>query len=560
MYILAEKGLEFEFDLPIGTKNKKDFYETEISGKVPIPQILSTDRIILPIDEGVVLNSDGEYENGEIGYDFNNLSYTFCSREGTLSMVVIERDKKYLMIALENGLHSKYSLKKKNGLYTLSVYNEKTCKVFYKVFENLVTLCNEYKNIKNINAVTLKQKVEENPFINNLFGGAIFWIWNDNYDEVMYSDYECTENPQTGDKLLEIAGELKKEGIDKALFSIFFETDSKYTERLYKEYGYISTQYDNYNDVLNPELLTVIPNNRVKNCDYTARRMKDYPDGLLTDKNGNYGEAWQLKGFDGKMYSQKHLCPLVGMKRMGDEVAEILKKYPYYKGRFVDVYGGTVAEKCFNPNHPINSYEECLRIKKDAFNSLKKMGLIAGTEDGFEDLVDELVYTEGLHSPVCFRNENAGRRHKNMYSEKEEQHINKHMLNPKCRVPLWEMVYHENLLAFPYWGDSTDDSIAQIKKKVLFACLFGCQPLYSFSVSNWKMLKPFIIQSYKRISEISKYTVTEPITDYKILSDDFMIQRSVFGERYSVTVNFSEKDRVIDGKTILSEDLLFEII
>ncbi len=560
MFILKENGLEFAFDSPIGVKNEGGFYESEIDGAVPVPKLFSTDRIILPIDEGIVLNADGEYENGEIGYDFNNLSYKFCSREGTLSMIVIERGKKYLMIALESGLYSRYSLKKENGLYTLSMYNEKPCKVFYKVFENIVTLCREYKLVKKINAVTLKQKAAENPIVDNLFGGAIFWIWNDNYDEIMYSDYECDENPQTGEKLLQIAGELKSEGIDKALFSIFFEGDSKYVEGLYKQYGYISTQYDNYNDVLNPELLSVIPNNRVKNCDYTARRMKDYPDGLSVDKNGNHWGAWQLKGFDGKMYSQNHLCPLVAMERMRDEVSEIIKKYPYYKGRFIDVYGGSAAEKCFSPKHPINSFEECLTIKKTAFNNLKEMGLIAGTEDGFEDLADELIYTEGLHSPVCFRNSNAGRRHKNMYNETEEKHIDKHMLDPKCRIPLWEMVYHENLLAFPYWGDSTDGSVKQIKKKVLFACLFGCQPLYSFSLSNYKRLKPFIISSYKRIAEVSKYTITEPITDYKILSEDYSLQQTVFGGRYSVTVNFSEKERIADGKIIPPEDLFFEIL
>ena len=560
MFILKENGLEFAFDSQIGVKNEGGFYESEIDGAVPVPKLLSTDRIILPIDEGIVLNADGEYENGEIGYDFNNLSYKFCSREGTLSMIVIERGKKYLMIALESGLYSRYSLKKENGLYTLSMYNEKPCKVFYKVFENIVTLCREYKLVKKINAITLKQKAAENPMVDNLFGGAIFWIWNDNYDEIMYSDYECGENPQTGEKMLQIAGELKSKGVDKALFSIFFEGDSKYVEGLYKQYGYISTQYDNYNDVLNPELLSVIPNNRVKNCDYTARRMKDYPDGLSVDKNGNHWGAWQLKGFDGKMYSQNHLCPLVAMERMRDEVAETVKKYPYYKGRFIDVYGGSAAEKCFSPKHPINSFEECLTIKKTAFNNLKEMGLIAGTEDGFEDLADELIYTEGLHSPVCFRNANAGRRHKNMYNETEEKHIDKHMLDPKCRIPLWEMVYHENLLAFPYWGDSTDSSVKQIKKKVLFACLFGCQPLYSFSLSNYKKLKPFIISSYKRIAEVSKYTITEPITDYKILSEDYSLQQTVFGGRYSVTVNFSEKEQSADGKIIPPEDLFFEIL
>lgn len=62
--------------------------------------------------------------------------------------------------------------------------------------------------------------------------------------------------------------------------------------------------------------------------------------------------------------TEPHLCPLIVMERMRDEVSEIVEKYPYYKGRFIDVYGGSAAEKCFTPKHPINSFEECLKIKK----------------------------------------------------------------------------------------------------------------------------------------------------------------------------------------------------
>lgn len=242
---------------------------------------------------------------------------------------------------------------------------------------------------------------------------------------------------------------------------------------------------------------------------------------------------------------------------MREEVRAVLEKYPYYKGRFIDVYGIGLG-RCYNPGHSLPTFEDVLEVKKTAFRNLKDMSLIVGTEDGFEDLIDELVYTEGLHSPVCFRNKEAGRRHKNMYDADEEQRIEKYMLNPECRVPLFEILYHENLLTFPYWGDSTDDSINQGKKKVLFACLFGCQPLYSFSLGNYEKLKPLILSSYKKISRISKYTVTEPITAYRVLSDDFSLQQTEFGNRYRVTANFSKNAQSVNGKVIPPENLVFE--
>ena len=560
MFILEKYGVSFTFENKIGVIKKNGLYENEISGNVPVPFLDDSDRIILPIGEGIALDVCGEYENGETGYDFDNLNFRFASREGTVSMAVIQRNGKYLMIALKSGLNSAYSAVKENGRYRLNIFNEKPCRVFYGIFDSLISLCKKYKEVKAANRITLKEKAAENRAVNNLFGGAIFWVWNDNYDEVMYSDFNCEENPQTGEKLIDIAKDLKCSGVDRALFSIFFSADSIYTERLCKECVYITTQYDNYNDVLNPELLSIIPNNRVKNCDYTARRLKDYPDGLLTAADGTYESAWALKGFDGKMHSQNCLCPLVAKERMKEEVARITAEFPYYTGRFVDVYGINAAQKCFNENHPVKSFEECLEIKKQAFENLKGLGLITGTEDGFEDLSDVLVYSEGPHSPVCFRIKDAGRQHKNMYSASQEKHIAKHMLDPRCRVPLFELIYHENLLLFPYWGDSTDDSVSQINRKVLFALLFGCQPLYSFSVKNYEKLKPYIISSYRKTSQISRFTAAEPVSDYRILSDDYSLQQTVFGKKYSVTVNFSDMPQSVNGKIIPPQDFIFEVL
>lgn len=560
MFDLKHGQVVFEFASTIGEKNEAGFFESVIKGAVPVPEMTAEDRILLPIDEGVALNADGEYQSGEGGIDMNNLFFRFCSRDGSLSMIVIERKKVFLMIALESGLHSDYSVRKENGLYRLSINNDEPCKVCYKVFDDLVSLCKAYKSFKNPRAITLKEKVQNTPHVKSLLGGGIFWVWSDNYDEVMYADHECYKDPQTGDALLEIAKELKAEGVDKALFSVFFDGDRKYTEALYKECGYITTQYDNYNDVLNPELLKMVPSNRIRNCKYAERRLKDYPQGLSMNPDGTYQKAWALKGYDGEMHPQNLLCPKVAMERMTKEIAEIIKEYPYFHGRFIDVYGVRVHSRCFNPDHPAETVEECLQIKKQAFRNLTDMGLIVGTEDGFEDLVDELVYTEGLHSPICFRIRNSGRRHTNMFDEAEEKFVEKHMMDPQCRVPLWEMVYHENLLAFPYWGDSTDASISQINRKVLFACLFGAQPLYSFSLSNYEKLKPHILSSYREISKISRYTAAEPITDYEVLSDDYMVQRTVFGGRYSVTVNFSQETRTAGGKEIPAEGLLFETI
>ncbi|MBQ7045917.1 MAG: hypothetical protein IJN65_05445 [Clostridia bacterium] len=551
-FCISKDGVNFTLECDSLTKNG-DLYELNIKGNVPVPSLIKGDRLLLPIDEGVALSADGEYEKADL--DFNNLSSPFCNREATMGMFIIERDNKFLLIAIKDCANSAYSLTKKGGLFSLSVTNAEPVSVYYGVFDNLLSACKAYRNIKNPNAIPLSEKLKNNPNIENLIGGGIFWIWNDNYDEVMYSPNNTFLSAATGEDLLKVCGELKTNGINKAMIGIFFEKDSKYVEPIYKNFGYIATQYDNYNDCLNPALLDLVPSNRARNCDYTARRMKDYPQGVRRDKNGNPVNAWALKGFDGKMYNQNQLCPAVARDRMKTEVAEILKQYPYYKGRFIDVYGTSLAD-CFDENHPI-TLKECICVKSQAFNNLTDMGLIAGTEDGFDDIIDSLVYSEGMHSPAPFRIINSGRRHANMFNETEQAFAQKQMLNPALRVPLWQMVYHECLITYSYWGDSTDDSVKQVDDKILFACLFGCPPIYSFSMSDFETVKPLIIKSYKKISEVHSKVALLPITEYTVLKDDYSLQTTVFGNEYRVVANFANEPAEYLGTTIAPKDILF---
>lgn len=549
-FSLVSDRVSFDFVSELVPSARNSMVGFDVTGRVPTPELKDSDRILIPMGEGIALTV-GEENPVE------NAFGDFCSKQGTMSMVIVEREGKYLLIMLDNGIYSAYSTKPENGRYILSITNKKECGVRYRIFDSLVEACACYRESRG-ELITLDEKIKNNPEIEKMVGGAIFWVWNDNYDEVMYSDYDTDVNPATGDDLLAVADDLYKNGVKKALMGIFFEPDSASVEPLYKKYGYISTQYDNYNDVLNPEMLSIIPNNRARNCDYTARRMKDYSAGVQINVKGELAKAWALKGFDGVMHSQNTLCPAVAAQRIREEIPQILAKYPYYKARFIDVYGCRLGE-CYSDVHPL-THAECLKVKNGAFEAMEKMGLITGTENGFDGIINHLTYSEGLHSPVNLQIPDSGRKHAHVFNDEQTAHIAKNMMKPTRRIPLWELVYHDCMMTFPYWGDSTESSPEFVSRKVLFACLFGCPPLYSFSMKDFETLKPLILDSYKRIGEVHEKVATLKMTDYTVLSDDYMLQRSVFGDKYEVVVNFSDTVREYNGKTIEPESMLFEEI
>lgn len=550
-FVIKNENAEFEFRTEFAFEQKNGGIEAVVSADAPIPEILPGDRLILPVDEGIAINVDEEYEDGE--FPCNSIGGYFCSgHKGSIGMLLIERNKSFLAVYPEDLVNTEYRAERADGIYRLFLVCHKSSRVFYRIFDSLPKACKWYRDNKNPSCLTLADKIKKNHDIETLAGGAVFWIWNDNYNQVMYADKDVFESPASGKAVLDIAEDLYENGVQKALFGLFFEEDSRLSEPLYKKYGYLSTQYDNYNDVLNPDLLNKIPNNRVKNCDYTARRMKDYPQGVIVNKDGNLAPAWALKGFDGKMYPQNTMCPICAKQAMEDEIPQILRKYPYYKGRFIDVFGGGMCE-CFSKKHPLTR-EESIKVKNEAFEALEKIGLIPGTEDGFDRIIDHLAYTEGLHSPVYFRNKDSGRNHANLYSSEQAEHIKKHMINPRCRVPFWHLVYHDCMFAFPYWGDSTAMSPEIIKDKILFACLYGCPPLYSFTEGNYRKARAAILESYRKITEVHAKTALLPMTDFKVLSNDYMLQSSVFGDKYKVTVNFSDEMRA----SVPAKDFIFE--
>jgi hypothetical protein len=120
------------------------------------------------------------------------------------------------------------------------------------------------------------------------------------------------------------------------------------------------------------------------------------------------------------------------------------------------------------------------------------------------------------------------------------------------------MVYHDCLISLPYWGDSLAATPEFTLRKIQFACLYGCPPLFSFTVGNFPALKETIIDAYKKVTAIHEKIATLPMTDFEIITEDYGLQRSVFGDKYEVIVNFTDKNYIYNGETILPNAILFK--
>ena len=115
------------------------------------------------------------------------------------------------------------------------------------------------------------------------------------------------------------------------------------------------------------------------------------------------------------------------------------------------------------------------------------------------------------------------------------------MLNPKYRAPLWELVFHDCVQSYWYWGDSHNCCPELMDQRDRFCMLYGQPPLFSFNVGNWEKLKDRITASYHKTVSLAKKVGYATMDRFDYLTEDRMVQQTTFSDGTVVTVNFSDE-------------------
>ena len=331
-----------------------------------------------------------------------------------------------------------------------------------------------------------------------------------------------------------IAREMKSAGMDNVLWSIFDENVDRSTVDEIKKLGYLTTFYDIYTDVIPHEIEELIPDTRRERC---KLRRSCYPDGIMRNADGSMQKAWQLKGKDGEFHYQNRICDAAALECASKVVPEHSREFGL-EGRFLDVQCVSAGE-CYDERHPMTR-RTSFDYKRGLFEMLHENGLVAGTEVGCEDAAAGFDYDEGMLSPVLARQYDAGRRMTHIYEgDAIEPKIHEIMLNPKYRVPLWELIYHGCVQSYWYWGDSTNCMPELIELRDKFCKLWGLPAIYSFRVSDWERLKPLIVESYNRTTPSSRKLGSAAMVKFEWLDDEGMIQRTTFSDGSVITVDFN---------------------
>ena len=332
---------------------------------------------------------------------------------------------------------------------------------------------------------------------------------------------------------------MQSAGIDRILWS---NRQTPENLRALNDLHVLTSRYDIYQDVMDPENFRFL---RGTHPDWTTAA---WPNDIIRDAHGNWLRGWGVKGKDDKMYPCGVLCDRRALDYARARIPAELATHPY-RSRFIDTTTAAPWHECYHTNHPMTRTGS----KKWKMELLRYVSedsrLITGCETGHDASVPFLHYFEGMLSLGPYRVPNAGRDMARIWTNAPERVV-KFQLGHEYRLPLWELVYHDCVVAQWYWGDYNNKLPMLWDKRDLFNLLYATPPMFMFNRDLWQKNRARFLQSYQMICPTVREVGYSEMTDHRFLTPDRSVQQTAFANGTRVTVNFGNAPYLSDGRTL----------
>ena len=354
---------------------------------------------------------------------------------------------------------------------------------------------------------TLAEKRRENPNVDLLVGAVNIWNWD--------------ANP------VELAVQMRAAGIEHILWS---RGGTSNALRGLNEMKVLTSRYDIYQDTMNPSNFPFLAGTH---SDWTTAA---WPADIIRRANGDWQHGWAVKGTNGIMYDCGVLCDSRALDYARARIPADLASHPYLC-RFIDTTTASPWTECYDPHHPMTRTESREWKMKLLDYVSRDCKLVTGSETGHDAAVPFVDYFEGMLSLGPYRVPDAGRDMQRIWDDPPER-VAKFQLGQAYRLPLWELVYHDCVVAQWYWGDYNNKLPSLWDKRDLFNVLYGTPPMFMFDRKLWETRKARFVQSYTNTCPFVRAAGYAEMTDHRFLSSDRDVQQTAFANGLTITVNF----------------------
>ena len=367
---------------------------------------------------------------------------------------------------------------------------------------------------------TLEQKRRENPNVDLLIGAVNVWCW---------------DRDAVG-----VVKELQSSGIERILWS---NAQNSENLRAMNDLGVLTSRYDIYQDVMDPANFPQLESH------YDDWVTAAWPADIIRNASGDWLRGWGVKGKQGEWFYCGVICDRRALEYAARRIPAELATHPY-RCRFIDTTTAAPWQECYDTNHPMTrtaSKEWKMKLLDYVSRDNK---LVTGSETGHDAAVPFLHYFEGMMSLGPYRVPDAGRDMARIWTNAPENVV-KFQLGHQYRLPLWELVYHECVVAQWYWGDYNNKLPVLWDKRDLFNVLYATPPMFMFDRALWEENKARFGQSYRSICPLVRRVGYSEMTDHRFLVHDRSVQQTAFANGVKVTVNFGPTAFQLPDGTLL---------
>lgn len=468
--------------------------------------------LVVPMNEGISYPVDDESIEPMrlVGYGGHGICMSFWGvtdgRKGQMAILETPDDAAIQIGRADGNLYIRPEWESQKGRFGY------TRRIRYIFLEHggYVAMCKRYRAYAQKTGLlkTLAQKRDTNRNVDMLAGAVNVWCWEK-------------------DPLLVVA-DMKEAGIDRILWSNQAKPED--IAAMNRGGGVLTSRYDIYQDVMDPatfkELAWIHP-------DWPQDA---WPKDIILDEAGNWIKGWEVEGKDQKMHPCGVTCDRRAIAYAKKRIPAELKDHAY-RSRFIDTATAANWRECYSPDHPMTRTESRFwRMELLRYVSQENK-LVTGSETGHDAAVPYLHYFEGMMSLGPYRCPDAGRNMQKLLEEVPAE-VKKFQVGWQYRLPLWELVYHDCVVSYWYWGDYSNKAPAIWDERDLFNALYGTPAMFMFDWKHWREHRSRFVQSYRNACTVAKTTTYAEMTDHRFLTADRSVQQSVFANGVGVIVNF----------------------
>ncbi|MBO1626176.1 glycoside hydrolase [Bacillus arachidis] len=317
--------------------------------------------------------------------------------------------------------------------------------------------------------------------------------------------------------------------------------------------GYLIGPYDSYHS---------IQENASKDWNTASFEDKSlYEKATITNKSGE-----KIKGFLGK---GRKLNPTLSLPSVKQRTDSILQNGIPFNSWFVDCDATGEIYDDYSPDH-ITTQAQDLKARLQRMDYIgKEKHMVVGSEGGNDFASNVIAFAHGIETPVIKWDDEDMRQNKTSpyyvgdywssngatperYSKTVPikplyQHI---YLDSVYSLPLYKLVYNDSVITTHHWEWGSLKIKDEVGNRMLSELLYNVPPLYHIDKDTWNTNKDMIVSYVNIWSDFHQKAVTKPMTNFKILSEDRLVQCTEFGEDMKVIVNFSNKSFKYKGEEI----------